>query len=67
MAESAVESVVGDRFKRNRKMRWTPQGRECLLHIRVANVNGQLANALKERYKARARPTNEPMFYSRAA
>ena len=36
MAESAVESGVGDRFKKNRKMRSTPKGANALLHIRVA-------------------------------
>ena len=34
MAESAVESVIGGRFKKNRKMRWTPKGANALLHIR---------------------------------
>ena len=64
MAESAVESVIGDRFKKNRKMRWTPKGANALLHIRVANLNDELGNALKERHRARTRPANEPAFYS---
>jgi hypothetical protein len=67
MAESAVESVVGDRFKKNRKMRWTPKGANALLHIRVANLNDELGNALKERHRARTRPANESTFYSWAA
>ena len=49
-AESAVESVIGDRFKKNRKMRWTPKGANALLHIRVADLNGELASALKRRH-----------------
>ena len=37
MAESAVESVVGDRVKKNRKMRWTPKGGQCV----AAHSRGQ--------------------------
>jgi hypothetical protein len=61
-AESAVESVVGDRFKKNRKMRWTPKGADALLHIRVANLNGELASALKQRYWTRPRPANDDIW-----
>lgn len=66
-AESAVESVIGDRFKKNRKMRWTPTGANALLHIRVANLNGELSDALKQRHIVRTQPANEPTFYSFAA
>ena len=67
-AESAVESVVGDRFKKNRKMRWTPAGANALLHIRVANLNGELASALKQRHWVRPKPAaNDPCLYSWAA
>lgn len=63
LAESAVESVIGDRFKKNRKMRWTPKGANALLHIRVANLNGELATALKERSRLRRQPANDPGFF----
>lgn len=63
LAESAVESVIGDRFKKNRKMRWTPKGANALLHIRVANLNGELATALKERSCLRRQPANDPGFF----
>ena len=33
-------------------MRWTPKGANALLHIRVANPNDELGNALKERKSA---------------
>jgi hypothetical protein len=58
-AESSVESVVGDRFKKNRKMRWTPKGANALLHIRVADLNGELASALKRRHWTRPKPAND--------
>jgi hypothetical protein len=58
-AESAVESVIGDRFKKNRKMRWTNKGANALLHIRVADLNGELKEALKRRHWRRPRPAND--------
>lgn len=66
-AESAVESVIGDRFKKNRKMRWTTKGANALLHIRVANLNGELADALKRRHSMSTKPANESSFYFLAA
>ena len=59
MAESAVESVIGDRFKKNRKMRWTHKGANALLHIRVADLNGELKEALKRRHWKRPRAAND--------
>ena len=58
-AESAVESVIGDRFKKNRKMRWTHKGANALLHIRVANLNGELKEALRRRHWRRPRAAND--------
>ena len=58
-AESAVESVLGDRFKKNRKMRWTHEGANALLHIRVADLNGELEQALKRRHWKRPRAAND--------
>ncbi len=58
-AESAVESVIGDRFKKNRKMRWTHKGANALLHIRVADLNGELEEALKRRHWKRPRAAND--------
>jgi hypothetical protein len=63
LAESAVASVIGDRFKKNRKMRWTPKGANALLHIRVADLNGQLATTISDRWTPSTRCTNEPAFY----
>ena len=39
-AESAVESAIGDRFKKNRNMRWTNEGANALRHIRLDDLNG---------------------------
>ncbi len=58
-AESAVESVIGYRFKKNRKMRWTHKGANALLHIRVADLNGELEEALKRRHWKRHRAAND--------
>jgi hypothetical protein len=64
-AESAVESVVGDRFRKNRKMRWTLAGANALLHIRVADLNGQLVSALRERHWVRQKvAANDTWAYS---
>ncbi len=58
-AESAVESVIGDRFKKNRKMRWTHKGANALLHIRVADLNGELEESLMRRHWKRPRAAND--------
>ena len=58
-AESAVESVIGDRFKKNRKMRWTHKGANALLHIRVADLNGEIKQALMRRQWKRPRAAND--------
>jgi hypothetical protein len=42
LAESAVNFVIGDRFKKKGQMRWTLAGANALLHIRVADLNGEL-------------------------
>jgi hypothetical protein len=62
-AESAVESVIGERFRKNRKMRWTHEGANALLHIRVADLNGELASALKRRHWRRPKPRYDPRRY----
>jgi hypothetical protein len=53
------ESIIGDRFKKNRKMRWTHKGANALLHIRVADLNGELREALKRRHWKRPRAAND--------
>lgn len=62
-AESSVESVIGDRFKKNRKMRWTHKGANALLHIRVADLNGELKEALQRRHWKRPPAANENYLY----
>lgn len=48
LAESAVNFVIGDRFKKKGQMRWTPTRANALLHIRVADLNGELEDILKQ-------------------
>ena len=48
-------------------MRWTPAGANALLHIRVANLNGELADALKRRHRLQTGPANDATFDLRAA
>ncbi|KAF3996046.1 hypothetical protein [Glaciimonas immobilis] len=48
LAESAVNFVIGDRFKKKRQMRWTLAGANALLHIRVADLNGEFADIFKK-------------------
>lgn len=48
LAESAVNFVIGDRFKKKGQMRWTTAGANALLHIRVADLNGELADIFKK-------------------
>ncbi|MGH7462471.1 MAG: hypothetical protein ACREMA_15790 [Longimicrobiales bacterium] len=64
LVESAVHSVIGDRFKRKRQLRWTPAGAIALLHIRVANINGELADQLQlnARRPTRHGPANQEDF-----
>jgi hypothetical protein len=59
LAESAVNSVIGDRFKKKGQMRWTPAGGNALLHIRVADLNGELADQFKRPYQAQPAPNKE--------
>ena len=47
LAESAAASVIGDRFKENTKMRRTQVGANAVLHVRVANRNGELATEIR--------------------
>ena len=60
-------ALVGDRFKKNRKMPWTPEGANALLHIRVADLKGELANAFERRHWTRPKPANDGWFYLWAA
>ncbi|MGS0742327.1 ISKra4 family transposase [Glaciimonas sp. GG7] len=48
LAESAVNFVIGDRFKKKGQMRWTLDGANALLHIRVEDLNGELADIFKK-------------------
>jgi len=44
-------------------MRWTKEGANALLHIRVADLNGELAIALKRRHWRRPKTTYDPRRY----
>jgi hypothetical protein len=47
LAESAVNFVIGDRFKKKGQMRWATAGANAPLHIRVADLNGELVDIFK--------------------
>ena len=59
LAESAVNWVIGDRFKKKGQMRWTPIGANALLHIRVADLNGELADHIRSVYQMRQSANHE--------
>jgi hypothetical protein len=59
--ESAVNSLIGDRFKKKGQMRWTATGANALLHIRVADLTGELADQFKRPYQAQP-ATNKEIF-----
>ena len=40
-AECAVDYVIGQRMKRNRRIRWSQEGANALLPVRCAILNGQ--------------------------
>lgn len=46
-------------------MRWTHEGANALLHIYVADLNGELASALKRRDWKRPKTTYDPRRYWR--
>jgi hypothetical protein len=58
LAESAVNSVIGERFKKQHQMRWTAQGANRLLHLRVADLNGVLRDYVGA-YAKRRSPAND--------
>ena len=58
LAESAVNSVIGERFKKQHQMRWTPQGANSLLHLRVADLNAVLRDSVGA-YAKRRSPAND--------
>ena len=49
-AESAVDSVIGQRLKRNGHMRWTRAGANAMLQVRCAALNGQDIRNFKRWY-----------------
>jgi hypothetical protein len=51
LAEATVNFVIGEQFKKKGQMRWTPRGANALLHIRVADLNGELDDWIKGRFQ----------------
>ncbi|MDM0118116.1 ISKra4 family transposase [Variovorax sp. J22R133] len=43
IAESAVNLVVSHRMAKKQHMRWTDEGAQCLVQVRVAALNGELS------------------------
>ena len=48
LAESAVNSLVAKRMVKNQQMRWSQNGAHLMLQVKVAMINGNLRNRLRE-------------------
>ncbi len=59
-AESAVDSVIGQRLKRNGHMRWTRSGANAVLQVRCAALNGQDVRHFKRWYPPDSKFVNAP-------
>jgi len=65
LAESAVNAVISERFKKQRHVHWTPEGTNSLLHLRVADLNGVLRDYTGVHAK-RPFPANDCSFAAAA-
>ena len=60
-AESAVDSVIGQRMKRNGHMRWSRAGANAILQVRCAALNGQDVRNFKRWYPPDAKFVSRPV------
>lgn len=51
LAESAVNSLVGKRMVKKQQMRWSVRGAHMLMQVRVAELNGELRDRLKAKFR----------------
>ena len=61
LAESAVNSLIAKRMVKSQHMRWSPSGAHLMLQVRVAMVNGNLRQRLREKPDLPAPPL-QPIF-----
>lgn len=48
---SAVNSLVGKRMVKKQQMRWTLHGAHTLMQVRTAELNGELRDRLRARFR----------------
>jgi hypothetical protein len=63
LAESAVNSLAAKRMVKNQQMRWSPSGAHLMLQVRVAVVNGNPRQRLRQKLDLPALPLH-PIFPS---
>lgn len=51
LAESAVNSLVAKRMAKKLQMRWTQHGAHMLMQVRTADMNGELRDRLRARFR----------------
>lgn len=62
LAESAVNSLVGKRMVKKQQMRWSLHGAHMLMQVRTAEINGELRDRLRARF--REPEPNVPSLFS---
>ena len=51
LAKSAVNSLVGKRMAKEQQMRWSLHGAHMLMQVRTAEINGELRDRLRARFR----------------
>jgi hypothetical protein len=51
LAESAVNSRVAKRMVKKQQMRWSQHGAHMLMEVRAAEINGELRERLRARFR----------------
>jgi hypothetical protein len=51
LAESAVNSLVAKRMVKKQQMRWSQHGAHMLMQVRTAEINGDLRDRLRARFR----------------
>ncbi|WP_157385320.1 ISKra4 family transposase [Rhizobium freirei] len=61
LAESAVNSLLGQRIVKKQQMRWSSNGAHLLMQVRTADLNGELRNRLCTPFR-QPEPNGPPLF-----
>jgi hypothetical protein len=77
LAESVVNSIVGERMAKSQQMRWSLQGAHMLMQVRTADIDAELRDRLRAEFRkpdpsvlhcsARSRHTCAPLDLSEIA